>query len=72
MSLNGPKIPEQKTPAAEPARPDESPAAQELGAEEASSENLKRKKKGRNALRIDPQHGGSGVAPGQTGVNVPS
>jgi hypothetical protein len=72
MSLGGPKIPNPVAPAAEPPRPDESPAQQQLGAEEASSENLKRKKKGRNALRIDPQHGGSGVAPGQTGVNVPS
>ena len=73
MSLGKPpKIPEAVAPAAEPPRPDANPAAQQLGAEEASSENLKRKKKGRNSLRIDPQHGGSGVSPGQAGVNVPS
>ena len=72
MSIGkGPKI-NTNTPAAEPPRTDMSPAKQELGNEETSSENLKKKRKGRSALRIDPQHGGSGVSPGQTGVNIPS
>lgn len=71
MSLGKPKI-DVPTPAAEPPRPDIQGPQQQLGAEEVSSENLKKKRKGRGALRIDPQHGASGVSPGATGVNVPS
>lgn len=69
MSLSGPKIP--PPPAAAPPTPNLEPAKQELGAGEESSAAMNKRRKGRSALRIDLQHGGSGLAPGATGVNVP-
>jgi hypothetical protein len=70
MSFSKPKI---QTPAAAPPTPDITPAEQKLGsAENPTAAALDKRKKGRSALRIDLQHGGSGLSAGQTGVNVPT
>lgn len=62
-----PKI-ENKTPAAAPAAPKIEAPKRELG-DEGERKQLMRRKKGRNALRIDPQTGG--VPKGGQGINVP-
>lgn len=69
MSFAKPKI---KTPAAAPATPDIRAPEQVLGGENPTTAAHLRKKKGRAALRIDLQHGGSGLSAGQTGVNIPT
>ena len=69
MSFPKPKIP---TPAAAPPAADITPAEQKLGSNDARSNEQMRRKKGRASLRIDLQHGGSGMSPGATGVNIPT
>jgi hypothetical protein len=70
MSLSKPNIP--PPPAAAPPTPDLNPAEQRIGSENPTADKLNKRKKGRSALRIDLQHGGSGLSAGQTGVNVPT
>jgi hypothetical protein len=69
MSFSKPKI---STPAAAPPPPDITPAMQKIGAGDPTADEINKRKKGRNALRIDLQHGGSGLSAGQAGVNVPT
>lgn len=68
MSLSPPKI---KPTAAAPPPMDMTPAQQELGGDNQKTMELARKRKGRSALRIDLQHGGSGLSAGGSGVNIP-
>lgn len=64
-----PKI-KTKTPAAAPTPKIPELAQRELGGEEAQRIESRRKQRGRNALRIDPQTGGITGANGQ-GINIP-
>lgn len=56
----------------QPTQPSLDAPALKLGSAPTAETNKNKRKKGRNALRINPQHGGTGVSPGQTGVNIPS
>lgn len=70
MSFLKPKV-NVPNPAAAPPTPDLTPPDQKIGKENSTSAGELRRRKGRSALRIDLQHGGSGLSAGQTGVNVP-
>lgn len=72
MSFMKPKVTTQSAPAAAPPTPDVAPAEQKLGSENPTADAINKRKRGRSALRIDLQHGGSGLTAGQTGVNVPT
>lgn len=65
-----PKIPEPKMQAQAPQQNSDDVAQQRLGVDEEGNRE-KRRRRGRAALRIDPQSGGSGAAVGATGVNIP-
>lgn len=63
-----PKI-NNKTPAPPPPTPKIEPPKREIGGEDDQKASLRKKRKGRSALRIDPQTGG--VPNGGQGLNIP-
>ncbi|WP_422049722.1 hypothetical protein [Shimia sp.] len=67
--MSRPKASNYTPPAPAPAPPVQDIATRELGSEERPSE-AKRRKKGRQSLRIDPQTGGVSSR-GGAGINIP-
>lgn len=67
--MSGPSAPKMKTPAPPPPMPTMDAPRRELGDEKRVTE-IERKKRGRSALRIDPQTGGVSSR-GGAGINIP-